>query len=70
MQFYLPVAFFILDPNTLLSTKLCSSLAVRDQVSHPSKTTGKIKVFHMLIFIYIYIYIRVCVCVCLCVCLH
>jgi hypothetical protein len=37
-----------LGPNILLSTLfsntlgLCSSLSVRDQVSHPYKTTGKI----------------------------
>src|SRR5215470_5328002 len=42
-----PVASALLDPNILLSTLfsntlgLCSSLSVRDQVSHPYKTTGK-----------------------------
>jgi hypothetical protein len=46
-----------LGPNILLSTlfsntlNLCSSLIVRDQVSHPYKTTGKIYSFPMLIFI-------------------
>jgi hypothetical protein len=40
----------LLGPNILLSTlfsktlSLCSSLNVRDQVSHPYRTTGKIKV--------------------------
>jgi hypothetical protein len=29
---------------------LCSSLNVRDQVSHPYRTTGKIIIFHILIF--------------------
>jgi hypothetical protein len=42
-----PVASFLLGPNILLSTlfsntlSLCSSLSVRDHVSHPYKTTGK-----------------------------
>jgi hypothetical protein len=33
--------------NTL---NLCSSLSVRDQVSHPYKITGKIMVMYILIF--------------------
>jgi hypothetical protein len=43
---------FPLSPNTLLSTlfscslSLCSSLNVRDKVSYPYKTTGKIIVLH------------------------
>jgi hypothetical protein len=42
-----PVTSSLLGPNILLSTlfsntlSLCSSLSVRDQVSHPYKTTGK-----------------------------
>jgi hypothetical protein len=42
--------------NILLSTMisntlgLCSSLGVRDHVSHPHRTTGKITVLHILIF--------------------
>jgi hypothetical protein len=41
-----PVTSSLLDPNILLSTQfsnslsLCSSVCVRDQVSHPYKTTG------------------------------
>jgi hypothetical protein len=47
-----PVASSLLGPNILLSTlfsntlSLCSSLNVRDQVSHPYKTTGKIIVLY------------------------
>jgi len=37
----------ILFSNT---PNLCSSLSVRDQVSHPYKTTGKITVLYILIF--------------------
>jgi hypothetical protein len=43
-------------PNILLSTlflktlSLCSSLKLRDQVSQPYSTTGKIRVFYILIF--------------------
>jgi hypothetical protein len=43
-------------PNILLSAlfsnshSLCSSLNVRDQVSHPYRTTGKIIVLYILIF--------------------
>jgi hypothetical protein len=43
-----PVTPSLLGPNIPLSTlfsntlSLCSSLSVRDQVSHPYKTTGKI----------------------------
>jgi hypothetical protein len=46
-----PVASSLLGPNILLSTlfsntfSLCSSLSVRDQVSHSYKTTGKIIVY-------------------------
>jgi hypothetical protein len=38
--------------NTLFSKTLspCSSLKVRDQVSHPYSTTGKITVLYILIF--------------------
>jgi hypothetical protein len=35
--------------NTL---SLCSSLSVRDQVSNPYKTTGKIIVLYTLIFVF------------------
>jgi hypothetical protein len=46
----------LFGPNILLSTlfsntlSLCSSLNVRDQVSHPYKTTGKIIALYILIF--------------------
>jgi hypothetical protein len=51
--------FFPLGPNILLSTLfsntigLCSSLNVRDQLSHPHKTTGKIIVLYILIVMYL-----------------
>jgi hypothetical protein len=44
----------LLGPNILLSAlfsntlSLCSSLSVRDQVSHPYKTTGKTTVLYTL----------------------
>src|SRR5215470_8142193 len=47
-----PVASSLLGPHILLSTlfsntlSLCSSLSVRDHVSHPHKTTGKIVVLY------------------------
>jgi hypothetical protein len=46
-------------PNIFLSTlssntlSLFSSLSVRDQVSHPYRTTGKIIVFYILIFTFL-----------------
>jgi hypothetical protein len=46
----------LLGPNIFLNTlfskthSLCSSPKVRDQVSHPYSTTGKISVFYILIF--------------------
>jgi hypothetical protein len=46
-----PVTSSLFGPNTLPRTllsntlSLCSSLSVRDQVSHPYKTTGRIMVF-------------------------
>jgi hypothetical protein len=49
---YSPVTSSLLGPNIVLSTlfsntlSLCSSLSVRDQVSHPYKTTGKITVLY------------------------
>jgi hypothetical protein len=51
-----PVTSPLLDPNILLRTlfsntlSLCSSLNVRDQVSHPYKTTGRIMVLYILTF--------------------
>jgi hypothetical protein len=53
---HLPVTLSLFCPNILLSTlfsntlSLCSSLNVRDQVSHPYRTTCKIIVFYSLIF--------------------
>jgi hypothetical protein len=49
----------LLSPNILLSTpfsntpSLCSSHNVRDKVSHPHKTTGKIIVLYILIFMFL-----------------
>jgi hypothetical protein len=46
---HFPVASSFLGPNILLSTlfsntlSLCFSLSVRDQVSYPYKTTGKLQ---------------------------
>jgi hypothetical protein len=57
-----PVTSSLSGPNILLSTlfsntlNLCSSLNVRDQVSHPYKTTGG---KNIIIYIYIYVYIAV-----------
>jgi hypothetical protein len=48
------ITLSLFGPNILLSTlisntlSLCSSLNVRDQVSHPCRTTGKIIVLHIL----------------------
>jgi hypothetical protein len=44
------ILFSTLFSNTL---SLCPSLDVRDQVSHPYKTTGKIIVLYILIFIFL-----------------
>jgi hypothetical protein len=50
----------LLGPNILLNTlfsknlSLCSSPKVRDQVSHPYSTTGKITVLYILIFMFFY----------------
>jgi hypothetical protein len=49
-----PVTASLLGPNILLRTllsdtlSLCSSLSVRDQVSHKYKTTGRIMVLYIL----------------------
>jgi hypothetical protein len=54
-----PITSSLLGPNILLSTlfsntlNLCSSLNVRDQVSHPYRTTGKIIVLYILIFMFL-----------------
>jgi hypothetical protein len=54
-----PVASSLLGLNILLSIlfsntlSLCSSLSVRDQVSHPYKTTGKIIVLYTPIFVFL-----------------
>jgi hypothetical protein len=54
-----PVASSLLGPNILLSTlfsntlSLCSSPSVRDQVSHPYKTTGNTTVLYTLIFVFL-----------------
>jgi hypothetical protein len=50
------ITLSLFGPNILLSIlvsntlRLCSSLNVRDQVSHPYKTTGKIIFLHIFIF--------------------
>jgi len=56
MQFSSAFRYFLLDPYILLRTlfsdtlNLCSSLCVRDQVSYPYETTGKILVLYILVF--------------------
>jgi hypothetical protein len=53
MQFSSILTWSLIGPNILLSTlfsntlSLCSSLNVRDQVSHPYRTTGKIVVLYV-----------------------
>jgi hypothetical protein len=44
-----------LEANSCLASQeiLCSSLKVRDQVSHPYKTIGKIKILYILIFTFL-----------------
>jgi hypothetical protein len=60
MQFSPSSCHFIsLGPNILFNTlfsntlSLCSSLNVRDQVSHAYRTTGKIIVLYILIFMFL-----------------
>jgi hypothetical protein len=60
MQFSLTSCHLsLLGPNILLSTlfsntlNLCSSLKVRDKVSHPYKTRCKIIVLYILIFTFL-----------------
>jgi hypothetical protein len=54
-----PVTSSLLGPNILLRTlfsnilRLCSYLSVRDQVSHPYKTTGRIMVLYILTFTFL-----------------
>jgi hypothetical protein len=54
-----PIVSSLLGPNILLSTpfsntfSLCFHLDVREQVSHPYKTTDKIIVLHILIFTFL-----------------
>jgi hypothetical protein len=56
---YSPVTSSLLGPDILLrslfsnTVGLCSSLNVRDQVSHPYKTTGRITVLHVLTFTFL-----------------
>jgi hypothetical protein len=51
-----PVTSSLIGPNILLKTlssntlSLCSSLNVRDQVSHPHRTTSKTIVLYIAIF--------------------
>jgi hypothetical protein len=59
-----PVTSPLLGPNILLRTlfsntlSLCSSLSVRDQVSHLYKTTGRIMVLYILTFTFLYSQLR------------
>jgi hypothetical protein len=54
MQFFQPpVTSSLFDPNILLSTLFSNTLNVRDQVLHRYKITGKIIVFHILIFMFL-----------------
>jgi hypothetical protein len=49
-----PVTSPLFGPNIFLNTlSLCSSLNVKDQVSRPYKTTGKIIVLYILIFMFL-----------------
>jgi hypothetical protein len=54
-----PVTSSLFGPNILHSTlfsntlSLCSSPNVRDQALHPYRTTGKIIVFHIIIFTFL-----------------
>jgi hypothetical protein len=54
-----PVTSYLFGPNILLSTlfsytlSLCFSLCVRDQISHPYRTTGKIILLYILIFTFL-----------------
>jgi hypothetical protein len=54
-----PIISSHFGPNILLSTlfsntlSLCSSLNVKDQASHPCKTTGKIIILCILIFTFL-----------------
>jgi hypothetical protein len=50
MQFSPPSLHFILSALFTNIINLCSSLHVRDQVSHPFRTTGKIIILYILIF--------------------
>jgi hypothetical protein len=44
----------LLGPNTLLSIlNVCSSLTMRDQVSHPHKKNCKIMVVYILIYVFL-----------------
>jgi hypothetical protein len=39
--------------SVLKTLSLCASLDVRDQVSHPYRTTGKIILFYIVIFMFL-----------------
>jgi len=54
MQFSPSSCYFLLGPNVILSTlNLYSFLRVRDQVSHPYKTTGKIIILYISLFMFL-----------------
>jgi hypothetical protein len=47
-----PITSSLFGPNNLLSTRFSNSLNVRDKVSHPYKTTGKVIVLYILIVMF------------------
>jgi len=57
--FSIPITLSLLGPNIFPSTlisntlNLPSSVKVRNQFSHPYKTTGRIRVLYILIFIFL-----------------
>jgi len=44
-----PITSSLLGPNILINTLFSNTLSLRDQVSHPYKTTGEIIVLYILI---------------------
>jgi hypothetical protein len=48
-----PIISSLLDLDILRSTLFSNTLSVRDQVSHPYRTTGRIIVFRILIFMFL-----------------
>jgi hypothetical protein len=50
---YSPVTSSLFGPNILLRTLFSNTPSVRDQVSHPYKTTGRIMVLYILTFTFL-----------------